>query len=295
MRQIFKRYSVVFVLLAIVGVSLYFVLPEKKDTTVSIVRAHHQSIFFKHANFIEYSVHEANGGTTIDLEQVLGGVVSHHIPVAIPMLADFYTKLKNTRDVKTFIVLAPDHIDAGKGNINVSKQDFVMPFGTLKPNLAMIEKLEASGFVVQDEAPFEHEHSIDSQLLLISKLFPDAQIVPLVFRSSATNKEAREFGKILSSIADEDTFIVCSVDFSHYLSEEQARPIDILSAKVLSAIDSRSTELIDADSEQALVALMSFLEIKGANHSAGLEVFNTKDFSENDDYTTGYVSGFWGV
>lgn len=295
MHQFFKRYSVVFMLLAVVGVGLYFVLPEKKDVPVSVVRAHHQSIFFKHASFIEHSLREVDGDTKVGLDQVLGGVVSHHIPVAIPMLADFYTRLKNTRDVKTFIVLAPDHVDAGRGNINVSKEDFVMPFGTLKPNLSMIEKLEASGFVVQDETPFEHEHSIDSQLLLISRLFPDAQIVPLVFRSSATNKEAREFGKILSGIADEGTFIVCSVDFSHYLSEKQARPIDILSAKVLRAVDSRSTELIDADSEQALVALMSFLEIKNADRSAGLEVFNTKDFSENDDYTTGYVSGFWGI
>ena len=193
------------------------------------------------------------------------------------------------------VVLGPDHVDAGRGNISVSRADFVMPFGTLRLNLAMIEQLESSGFIVQDEAPFDREHSIDSQLLLISKLFPDAQIVPLIFRSSITNKEARAFGKILAGVVDEDTFIVSSVDFSHYLSERQARPIDYLSANVLGAIDSQSTDLIKADSEQSLVALMSFLETKGANHHVDLQVFNTRDFNSNNDYTTGYVTGFWGI
>jgi len=293
MRRIPKIY-IVAALLVLVGVGLYFILPYRKESP-EIVQAYHQSQFFKYSEFIESSVRDADGDAKIDLNKIMGGIVPHHIPTTIPLLAEFYTKLKNARDVKTFVILAPDHVDAGRGNISVSKADFVMPFGTLRPNLAMIEQLESSGFLVQDEAPFDREHSIDSQLLLISKLFPDAQIVPLIFRSSITNEEARAFGKILAGVVDEDTFIVSSVDFSHYLSERQARPIDYLSANVLGAIDSKSTDLVKADSEQALVALMSFLETKGANHHVDLQVFNTRDFNNNNDYTTGYVTGFWGI
>lgn len=293
MRQIPKIY-IIAAALVLLGVGLYFILPHRQGSP-EIVQAYHQSQFFKYSEFIENSIREADGDAKIDLNKIMGGLVPHHIPTTIPLLAEFYTKLKNARDVKTFVILAPDHVDAGRGNISVSKADFVMPFGTLRPNLAMIEQLETSGFVVQDEAPFDREHSIDSQLLLISKLFPDAQIVPLIFRSSITNEEARTFGKVLAGIVDENTFVVSSVDFSHYLSEKQARPIDYLSANVLGAIDSKSTELIEADSEQALVALMSFLEIKGANHHVDLQVFNTRDFNSNNDYTTGYVTGFWGI
>jgi AmmeMemoRadiSam system protein B len=276
-------------LLVSVGIGLYFILPNRKESS-EIAQAYHQSQFFKYSEFIESSVRDADGDAKIDLNKIMGGIVPHHIP----LLSESDTKRKNARDVKTFVILAPDHVDAGRGNISVSKADFVMPFGALRPNLAMIEQLESSGFLVQDEAPFDREHSIDSQLLLISKLFPDAQIVPLIFRSSITNEEARAFGKVLASVVDEDTFIVSSVDFSHYLSERQARPIDYLSANVLGAIDSKSTDLVKADSEQALVALMSFLEMKGANHHVDLQVFNTRDFNSNNDYTTGYVTGFWG-
>lgn len=293
MRHVPKTY-IIAVLLVLLGAGLYFILPHRKGVP-EIVQAYHQSQFFKYSGFIESSVKEADGDAKIDLNKIMGGLVPHHIPTTIPLLAEFYTKLKNARDVKTFVILAPDHVDAGRGNISVSKADFVMPFGTLRPNLTMIEQLETSGFIVQDEAPFDREHSIDSQLLLISRLFPDAQIVPLIFRSSITNEEARAFGKILASVLDEDTFVVSSVDFSHYLSEKQARPIDYLSANVLGAIDSKSTELVDADSEQALMALMSYLETKGANHHVDLQVFNTRDFNSNNDYTTGYVTGFWGI
>lgn len=293
MRHVPKIY-IIAVLLVVVGIGLYFSLPYRKGAP-EIVQVYHQSQFFKYSGFIESSVKEAKADAKIDLNKIMGGIVPHHIPTTIPLLAEFYTKLKNARGVKTFVILAPDHVDAGRGNISVSKADFVMPFGMLRPNLAMIERLEDSGFITQDEMPFDREHSIDSQLLLISRLFPDAQIVPLIFRSSITNEEARAFGKVLAGVVDEDAFVVSSVDFSHYLSERQARPIDYLSANVLGAIDSKSTKLVEADSEQALMALMSYLETKGANHHTDLQVFNTRDFNSNNDYTTGYVTGFWGI
>ena len=297
------KISIIPILLSLAGVGLYFVLPDihfvRQDKMnvpdQDIASAYHRSQFFKYAEFIENSVKEVKSDTKIDLDRVMGGIVPHHIPTTIPLLAEFYAKLKNARDVKTFIILAPDHVDAGRGSISVSKADFVMPFGTLKSDLAIIEQLESSGFVIHDEAPFDREHSIDSQLLLISKLFPEARIVPLIFRSSITNETAKVFGKVLSSIINNDAFIVSSVDFSHHLSEKQARPIDYLSANVLGAIDTKSAALVEADSTQALMALMAFLETKGANHHVDLQVFNTRDFNGNNDYTTGYVSGFWGI
>jgi len=210
-------------------------------------------------------------------------------------LAEFYAKLKNSRDVKTFIILGPDHVDGGRGDISVSKADFSTPFGSLEPNLEIIESLENSGFVIHDETPFDQEHSIHSQLLFIGRLFPDAKIVPLVFRSSATNGFARAFGSVMSEYLDENVFIVASVDFTHYLSEEQARPIDELSGSILSAINAKSAGLIESDSPQSLSALVSALEEKQANDLSDLGIFNTADFSDNQDYTTGYVTGFWGI
>ena len=288
-----KVYSIA-ILFALAGVGLYFVLSDRTKTP-DVAGAYHKSQFFKYAEFIESSVEEAKSDAKIDLNKVMGGIVPHHIPTTIPLLTEFYTKLKNTRDVKTFIILGPDHVDRGRGDISVSKARFITPFGTLEPDEDIINHLEKSGFIVYDETPFEQEISIDAQLLLISKIFPKANIVPLIFRSSITNETARAFGKLLAAVADNDTFIISSVDFSHYLSEKQARPIDYFSASVLGAMNSKSTALVDADSVQALTAFMAFLESKGANSHTGLQIFNTSDFNSNIDYTTGYVMGFWGM
>ena len=281
------------ILVALAVAGLYFFLSKKEGP--DIAENYHQSQFFEYAQFIENSVEQTKNDERVDLDLALGGIVPHHVPTTIPLLAKFYAKLKNTREVKTFIILGPDHVDRGRGQINVSNAVFVTPFAEIKPDLEIIEKLENSGFVTHDETPFDREHSIDSQLLLISKIFPEAHVVPLVFRSNINNKTAGAFGEVLAEVARDDVFIVGSVDFSHYLSEAQATPLDHLSANVLSAVISQFGGLVEADSTQALVALMSFLEARSANHHVDLQIFNTGDFSYNRDFTTGYVSGFWGI
>jgi len=296
--QYFGKNRIYFIIIAILIVligGLYFLVLFPQRHMPEIISAYHHSQFFEYAAFIEKSVNEAQNKKKIDLDKVFGGIVPHHLPTTIPLLAEFYGSLKNMRDVKTFIILGPDHVDSARGDISTSKANFITPFGQLKPNLEFIEQLEKSGFVVVDEAPFDKEISIDSQLLLINNLFPDSKIVPLVFRSSITNETARTFGKMLATLLDENTFIVASVDFSHYLSQKQAGPIDQLSASVLGAINSRFGGLVEADSPQALTAFISAVETMGANHHADLKILNTADFSNNRDYTTGYVSGFWGI
>lgn len=293
MKFLNAKFIIAGVLAVLMLAGLYFFLT--KTDAPEVAKNYHQSQFFKYAKFIESSVEQANSDEKVELDLVLAGITPHHVPTTIPLLAEFYTKLRNTREVKTFIIMGPDHLDRGRGQINVSKAEFVMPFTTVKPDLEIIEKLESSGFVTHDETSFGLEHSIDSQLLLISKLFPNARVVPLIFRSNISNKTARAFGEVLAEVARDDVFIVGSVDFSHYLSEAQARPLDHLSASVLGAATSQFGGLVEADSTQALVALMSFIEVRGANSNVDLQISNTGDFSSNRDFTTGYVSGFWGI
>jgi AmmeMemoRadiSam system protein B len=281
----------VFLLIFVAG--RFFTFP--KSEPLETVEPYHQLQFFEYAQFIEKELEQPKSNEKIDLDVALAGIVPHHIPTTIPLLVEFYTKLKNTREVKTFVVIGPDHFDKSRSEIAVSKKTFVTPFSSIKPNLEIIEKLEKSGFVMHDEASFSGEFSIHAQLLIIGKLFPEAQIVPLVIRSNNSNKKARVFGKVLADVVDNDTFVIGSVDFSHYLSEKQANPLDNLSANVLSAITSRFGGLVEADSTQTLVILMSFLEEREANQSVDLQVFNTGDFTDNRDFTTGYVTGFWGI
>jgi len=173
----------------------------------------HTSQFFEYELFIEKESNKVEHKKR-EADTLLGGIAPHHIPATIPLLAKFYRELKNTREVKTFIILAPDHIDKGKGLITVSRADFITPFGTLHADDSIIDSLERVKMAVQDETPFDKEHSIDAQLLFISKFFPEANVVPLLFRSHGGNELAKAFGQRLAEYITPDTFLVASVDFS---------------------------------------------------------------------------------
>jgi len=280
--------NLVYVSISLIVLTFLFSI---KREDFKVIENYHQSQFFEYHKLIES---QPESKEKVELDYVLGGVVPHHMPITIPLLIEFYSKLKNTREVETFIILGPDHVNRGKGKINVSKAVFVTPFAKMHPNLGIIEELEKSGFVVHDERSFEIEHSIDSQVLLISKFFPDALIVPLTFHSSTSSKNARKLGGILDEIVSDKVFLVASVDFSHYLPEDQAKPLDYLSLNVLSSLNSKFKGLVEADSTQALSTLIYFLEKRKADNYSDLRVFNTSDFSSNHDFTTGYISGFFG-
>ncbi|MDP3954309.1 MAG: AmmeMemoRadiSam system protein B [bacterium] len=256
--------------------------------------ATHISQFFKEAGLISDNIDSFQNSGEIDLESIYGGVAPHHIPTAIPILAEFYSKLKQARDVDTFIILGPDHFEKSRGDISVSRAEFVTPFGTLSPNLEIINELEKTGLVVNDEIPFD-DHSIHSQLLFIGKLFPNAKIVPIVFRSSSTNEIAEILGEKLSSLATPNTFVVASVDFSHYLNKNQALPLDNQSAAMLTQLEPKLAGLAEADSPQSLVALISAVKKMGADTSISLGTYNSAEYSSIQDYTTGYVVQFFGT
>lgn len=303
---------VFFILISIILISvLVDIVPENKRTenkdiadtdiavlpesVIDITTSYHQSQFFEYAELIKNSIEEAKTNDEINLDKVFGGIVPHHIPTATPLIANFYNKLKNTKDIKTFIVLGPDHIDSGKGDISISTADFITPFGTLKTDHAIFESLEKSGLAIHDETPFNKEHSIDAQLSFVSKIFPEVKVVPIVFRSSVTDKLAKKFGEVLADSLSDDVFIIASVDFSHYLSENQARPIDQFSANILGAINPQISHLVKSDSTQAITALVSAMETKGATHYTETQTQNTADFNNNTDFTTGYIVGFFGA
>lgn len=290
-----RNKKILFLALAVLiaGAAFYF----KNDSNLEVRNPNliHVTKYTQEAGYVEDTVAKFQNAEKLEFSDTFGGITSHHVPTAFPLLAEFYSRLKNTKNIDTFIILGPDHWEKGRADVSISKADFVTPFGKLSPDVDMINKLEESRFVVHDESPFE-DHSIHSQLLFIAKLFPDAKIVPIVFRSSTANEYAEKLGDLIASLSGPNTFVVGSVDFSHYLNEEQARPLDARSATILAGIDPRLAGLTRADSPASLTALVAAVKKMGATASIpiGDGSFNSADFSNVDDFTTGYVVQFFG-
>jgi len=231
----------------------------------------------------------------ITLSQVYGGIVPHHIPTTIPRLVEFYTSLKKHQDVEKIIVIGPDHTDAGSSPVSVSGAIYYTDFGDMKPIKGLAKDLEDRKVAVIDEAPFPPEHSVGSQILLISRIFPGARVTPIIIRSDVTEGQAEALGKALASYLDDETILIASVDFSHYLTTDQAEPIDKLSGQVLENLDRDALKMIRADSNGSLVAFVEAMLEKKARETALVRVTNTNDYMQNSDFTTGYVTGYWGM
>lgn len=256
---------------------------------------YHASKWNEFATDVERALKSSDNNSIHSLSHVYGIVVPHHIPTTIPKLASIYKKLSLSSTVKRFIVIGPDHIDASISAMTTSKNDFFTVFSKVETDKKLAEALESKGVLAIHEEPFEMEHSIGAQVLLISKIFPTAKILPIILRSDTTKQQAIDLGDILSREIDQETIVVASVDFSHYLGTTQARPIDTVSGNIIKNLDVQSAALVTADSSKSMVAFMEIMKNLNAFSTEDVTVLNTNNLMQNSDYTTGYVFGFWGT
>jgi len=256
---------------------------------------YHQSQWNEYAPEIERAVKVEQSVQPLNLEHIYGGVVSHHIPTTIAQLVEFYSRLKRTQSVKNFIVIGPDHTDAGKAPITVSNASFFTAYGEVRPIDGLASKLQDAKLANIDESPFDPEHSVGSQILVISKIFPGAKVTPIILRSDTTKDHAEALGKMLATLMDDETVLIASVDFSHYLPTDQAVPLDQISGEVVRNLDLGALSLVKADSGKSMEVFMDVMNEKKAVDTDNLAILNTNDFMQNSDYTTGYVFGFWGT
>lgn len=256
---------------------------------------YHQSQWNEYAPEIDRSAKAGQLIRPLTLKHVYGGVVPHHIPTTIPRLVDFYSRLKKTQPVKNFIVIGPDHTDAGKAPITISNASFFTAYGEVSPIDGLASKLQDAKLANIDESPFDPEHSVGSQILIISKIFPGANVTPIILRSDTTKDHAKALGKKLARLMDDETVLIASVDFSHYLPTDQAMALDQISGEVVRNLDLDALPLVTADSSKSMAVFMEVMNGKKATDTNDLTILNTNDLMQNSDYTTGYVFGFWGI
>ena len=283
------------VILFLLLLTLWIALGLTSSKNNNFVATYHQSQWNEYAPEVDRAVKTEYLVPDVNLEHIYGGVVSHHIPTTIPRLVEFYSRLKKTQTVKNFIVIGPDHTDAGKATVTVSSANFFTVYGEVKPMVGLAAKLEDAKLANIEETPFDPEHSVGSQILIISNIFPGAKITPIMLRSDTTEDHAKALGKMLATLLHDETVLIASVDFSHYLPTDQAMPIDQISGEVIRNLDLEAISLVKADSGKSMEVFMQAMSQKKAFDTDDFEILNTNDLMQNSDYTTGYVFGYWGI
>ncbi|MCX6716599.1 MAG: AmmeMemoRadiSam system protein B [Candidatus Taylorbacteria bacterium] len=287
-----SRFALPLLLFIVFFLIIFSLIPSRGNETET---KYHQSAWNEYIPEIDAALKISRAEKVAGLKHIYGGLVSHHIPTTIPLLVNFYSNLKLNQSVKNFIIIGPDHNNSGESPITVSNESFFTEYGEVKPIDGLAIKLKNEKLANIEESPFDLEHSVGSQILIISKIFPGAKITPIIIRSNTDKNQAEALGKEIASLLDDETVLIASVDFSHYLSSNQALPLDQMSGEIVKNTDLSAISLIKADSGKTLLTFMKAMSERKALDTGNFTVLNTNNLMQNSDYTTGYVFGFWGI
>ncbi len=212
-------------------------------------------------------------------EKTYGGILSHHFFVA-KYIGGFFEKIRKQK-IKTFVILGPNHFNAGASDVLVSKYPYDTPWGMLEPEKEVINNLIESGIAKNDEQVFEREHSISALVGFVKYYFPDAEIVPIIIKRGTSPEKAERLAEKLNQILAEDSMVLASVDFSHHLNKTSAEFHDQTSISAIKNFDFDRIYNLEIDSPPSIYALMKYLEKRNARKMK-YENTNSATFSKDD-------------
>ena len=138
--------------------------------------------------------------------------------------ANIYYLIKKY-DYKTAVIIAPSHHTNHITYFVGDYDGYETPFGTLKTNKEVVQKLLKNQEFKFDPIVDLREHALEVQLPFLHYLNPEIKIVPIIFcRQNIQN--AQKLSGFLSGIMDTDSLVVISTDLSHFHHAKKAEEID---------------------------------------------------------------------
>jgi AmmeMemoRadiSam system protein B len=159
----------------------------------------------------------------------------------------------------------------------------------------MVQNLcQASSLIHEDDQIVGAEHSMGNIMPFIKYYLPETKVVPLVLHNDITLDEASKLGEQLANLMKPDTVILASVDFSHYLTGEEAAKKDeetllALNNKNLGRIFSMNDDYLD--SPPSIGVLFQAMNQLGTNNFKVLDHTNSGILLDNKKIqTTSYIT-----
>ncbi len=230
-------------------------------------------------------------------DRILGAVVPHHL-LAHRLIAEVFVRLQENPP-PLLILLGPNHHNKG-ARILTSTLGWQTPFGIVEVNDEVVKELQNNNMTKIDDHIFAQEHSMGNLMPFIKYYLPKTKVVPIIYHYDVSKDEATLMAKQLADIVKYDGAIIASVDFSHYLTRQEAEEKDGETLKVMSEGDLDTLFTMDddhLDSPASLGTLFLTMESLGLqdfqvlNHTnSGIIIGN--DLIETTSYITLLFSGY---
>ncbi len=225
--------------------------------------------------------------------EIISGVVPHHM-VAGHYVAGFFDSVKSL-DPKIVVLVGPNHGQRGLDNVVSSYLNWNTPYGELKTETKLLAKLEKDGLVKIRPEIMEGEHSVSSLVPFIKKTWKNTKVLPVILKNNASSEDLEKLAIWLKNEVGNDSLLLVSVDFSHYLSLEPANFHDELSLAVLKSGDITRVRKLEVDSPNSLYVLLKYNELKGSknfqlfSHTNSATILQNRNLKET---TSHVIAGF---
>jgi AmmeMemoRadiSam system protein B len=284
--------------LALIAFTLLF-LPspphQPEPASAAIARPVHPLTFFDDQAFAQ-ALNRAEAADPTPMPGARAVIVPHHW-LAGHLILGSLRDLAASGDYRRVILIGPNHINAGGAAVITSDLPWQTPFGLVEPDSEAIRRLTSSSVALSEPSVLTYEHAVAGIVPAIAYLLPEARVVPLVLRSDLTPAEVETLAAALAPLLDGETALIAAVDFSHYLSAEQARQNDRETLEALQSLDSSrilSFSNEHLDSPASIAAVMETMRLLGATEFELRENINSSDLGGPAlAPVTSYITGYY--
>ena len=235
----------------------------------------------------------------------IGVIISPHAGyVYSAATASFGFKAASSRKVSTVVILAPSHQYSFKGASVWKDGSFETPLGPLEVDVELAARIMAFDrrFIfrrdVFEGSAARPENSVETQLPLIKKVFPQARIVPVIVGYPPDVNMVKTIASALdAALADRtDVLVDISVDQSHFHPLKEAREIDARGLKAIEAMDidgfwnGHASHRMEVDGFHVVTAGMLYALARGFNRVKVLHYTTSAETTGDNTSVVGYAS-----
>lgn len=224
---------------------------------------------------------------------VSAGVVPHHL-LAKEIIEKFFSYLSSKGKPEIIVLLGPDHFDGG----DIHQSTFITldpetkEWRGMKIDGALIKNLSSKINFVFSNSTLNFDHGITNLIPFLKKYFPESKIVPFIVPFNISKEKTEEFVISLNNLTPQNTILIASTDFSHYLPVLAAKFHDRKSIRTLINFERENFENLEVESWQGLYIARMFAKLRKKEFPKIIAWANSNDFVKNfnTEKTTSYFS-----
>ncbi len=180
-----------------------------------------------------YQIQRAGKIDNLNTKSIRGAIIPHH-DIAEFFGAHLFSQL--SEKVNHVILIGPNHQNISNKNFVVNSKEINTSFGPLYPS-QWVTELDSYDWIKSDSEIIAREHAITNFVDYIKYFLPQAKLTALMLKRYPNENHLNQLKEMLINQVNNQTIVVGSVDFSHYLTPDEAENKDQITSQMIKKME----------------------------------------------------------